>query len=72
MPKQFFAKAASQISNLALQSRVCGSGTNPQLKNQHISVIFQPSHTITNKHDCAALRILTLPPERSLMSYYIE
>ena len=37
-----FAKAASQISNLALRSRVCGSGTNSQLKNQHISVIFQP------------------------------
>ncbi len=42
MPKQFFAKAAGQISNLALQFRVCGSDTNSQLKNQHISVIFQP------------------------------
>ena len=42
MSKQFFAEAASQISNLALQFRVCGSGTNSQLKNQHISVIFQP------------------------------
>jgi len=41
MPKHFFAEAASQISNLALQFRVCGSGTNPQLKNQHINVIFQ-------------------------------
>lgn len=37
-----FAKAVSQILNLALQFRVCGSGTNSRLKNQHISVIFQP------------------------------
>jgi len=48
MPKQFFAKAASQISNLALQSRVCGSGTNSGLKNQHIGVIFQPSFLRNN------------------------
>ena len=40
--REIFAKAASQISNLALQFRVCGSDTNSQLKNQHISVIFQP------------------------------